>query len=115
MSAEENPTPKTIFEQQIAGRLAEPEHAAKAKEIDSVYQFHVTGDGGGSWIVDLKEGKVEAGTRENADCTITIGDSDFVNLVQGKVPGFQLWSMGRLQVQGNISLAMKLGQVLGAA
>jgi putative sterol carrier protein len=108
-------TPKTIFEEQIAGRLADPDHGPKAREIDSVYQFNVTGDEGGSWVVDLKQGKVSSGTSDSADCTITIGDQDLVNLVEGKVPGFQLWSMGRLQVQGNIGLAMKLGQVLGAA
>ena len=48
-------TPKAIFEEQISARLADPEHGQKAKEIDSVYQFNVTGDNGGSWIVDLKE------------------------------------------------------------
>ena len=48
-------TPKQIFEHQIAKRLSDPEQAAKAKEIDAVYQFHITGDDGGDWIVDLQE------------------------------------------------------------
>lgn len=110
-------TPKAIFEEQIAARLADPAQGAAARSIDAVYQFIVTGDDAtkGEWIVDLREGKVSAGTVESADCTITIGDQDFVNLVQGKVPGIQLWTMGRLIVAGNVGLAMKLGQVLGAA
>lgn len=106
-------TPQEIFETRIATRLANPEQAAKAKEIDAVYQFNVTGDDGGEWVVDLKECKVYGGKAEAADCTITVGSGDFVNLVEGKVPGPQLFMMGKLQVSGNMGLAMKLGSVLG--
>ena len=47
-------TPQQIFEEQIAGRLADPAQQASAKELDAVYQFHVTGDNGGDWVVDLQ-------------------------------------------------------------
>lgn len=107
-------TPKTIFEDEIAGRLSDPSNREKAKEIDAVYQFNVTGDEGGNWVIDLKDPKVEAGTRDDADCTITIGDQDFVSLYQGTVPPPQLFMMGKLQISGDIGLAMKLTQVLGS-
>jgi len=106
-------TPKQIFEEQIAKRLTNPEHQEKAKEIDAVYQFNVTGDDGGNWIVDLKACEVSEGNRDDADCTVTVGDEDFVNLVKGEVAGPQLFMTGRLQVSGNMGLAMKLTQVLG--
>lgn len=105
-------TPKEIFETKIAARLASPAGAAKAKEIDSVYLFNVTGDDGGQWVVNLKDCTVAAGGFEGADCTITVGSQDFVNLVEGKVPGPQLFMMGKLKVAGNMGLAMKLGSVL---
>lgn len=104
--------PKEIFETQIAARLASPTGAAKAKEIDAIYQFNVTGENGGEWVVDLKTCTVSAGTVAAADCTITVASTDFVNLVQGKVPGPQLFMMGKLQIAGNMGLAMKLGSVL---
>ena len=106
-------TPKQIFEEQIAKRLADPEQAEKAKEIDAIYQFHITGDDGGDWIVDLREGKVANDTNEDADCTITVAAEDFVNLVTGAVPGPQLFMMGKLQIAGNMGLAMKLSSVIG--
>ncbi len=106
-------TPKQIFEEQIAKRLADPEQAEKAKEIDAIYQFHITGDDGGDWVVDLREAKVKNITDEEADCTITVADSDFVNLVTGAVPGPQLFMMGKLQITGNMGLAMKLSAVIG--
>ena len=106
-------TPKEIFEEQIAKRLANPEHQEAAKEIDAVYQFNISGDDGGSWVVDLKECTVAAGEADEADCTINMADEDFVSLVDGSVPGPQLFMMGKLQIAGNMGLAMKLGQVLG--
>lgn len=106
-------TPKQIFEEQIAKRLSDPEQAEKAKEIDAVYQFHITGDDGGDWIVDLREAKVKNDTDEDADCTITVASEDFVNLVTGAVPGPQLFMMGKLQIAGNMGLAMKLSSVIG--
>ena len=106
--------PQEIFENQIAKRLADPEQQSTAKEIDAVYQFHVTGDDGGDWVVDLRECVVSSGSNEAADCTITVASEDFVNLVQGTVPGPQLFMMGKLQIAGNMGLAMKLGEVLRA-
>ena len=104
-------TPAEIFETNIANRLADPVAGAKAKEIDAIYQFNVSGENGGKWVVDLKNGKAYAG-EATADCTIDVAAQDFVNLYQGKVAGPQLFMMGKLKVSGNMGLAMKLGSVL---
>ena len=106
-------TPKEIFEDRITKRLNDPENQAQAKELDAIYQFNVTGDDGGNWVVNLKTCKVSGGESEDADCTITIDGADLVSLVDGSVSGPQLFMGGRLQIAGNMSLAMKLGQVLG--
>lgn len=100
-------TPKSIFEEQITARL----DAAKA--IDSIYQFNVSGDDGGDWVVDLKAGKVYEGTADDADCTIGIADEDLIGLVKGDVQGPALFMMGKLAIAGDMSLAMKLGDLLG--
>jgi putative sterol carrier protein len=104
---EKSMTPKSIFEEQITSRLE------AAKEIDSVYQFNVSGDEGGDWVVDLKAGKVYAGSIDDADCTIGIEGEDLVGLVKGDVQGPQLFMMGKLAIAGDMSLAMKLGDILG--
>ncbi len=105
-------TPQQIFEEAIAGRLADPAQQAQAKEIDAVYQFHLTGDNGGDWIVNLRDCAVSGGVDGDADCTITIASEDFVGLFNGTIPGPQLFMMGKLQIAGNMALAMKLGDVL---
>ena len=105
-------TPAEIFETNIANRLADPAASAKAREIDAVYQFNLSGESGGAWVVDLKNGKAYAGEAPTADCTINVAAQDFVNLYQGKVAGPQLFMMGKLKVTGNMGPAMKLGSVL---
>ena len=104
-------TPKQIFEEQIAGRLSDPAQQEQAKELDAIYQFNITGDDGGEWVVNLRDCVVSGGASDEADCTIELASDDFVNLVAGKVPG-QLFMTGKLKIAGNMGLAMKLGQVL---
>ena len=71
-------TVKEIFEEKIPEGLKEREE--KASKINSVYQFCITGDGGGDWVVDLTKLEVREG-KEEAQCTITVGDQDFVDIV----------------------------------
>lgn len=101
-------TVKDIFENQIAKR------APEATDIDAVFFFNITGDDGGQWVVDLTDGgKVYEGKADNADCSITIADSDFKALVSGEVPGAALFMQQKLSIAGNMGLAMKLGQLVG--
>ena len=102
-------TPKSIFEDRLAATLAKK----GAADPGAVYQFNITGDDGGSWLVDTGAAAVSEGTSDSANCTITVADSDFVGLVKGEIAGPMLFMTGKLKVDGDISLAMKLGDLLG--
>lgn len=107
-----DPTPKEIFETKIAdGLKADP---GRAKAINAVYQFNVTGPNGGTWTVDLRAASpgVKSGAAEKANCTITVADTDFINLVTGKANGQTLFMSGKIKIAGDMGLAMKLTQVL---
>ena len=101
-------TPKSIFEERLSATLAKKGPA----DNGATYQFQVTGDDGGDWIVDTGAASVTAGTSDDANCTITVADSDFVGLVKGELAGPMLFMTGKLKVEGDISLAMKLGDLL---
>lgn len=104
-------TPKDIFEKDIPANLVT--QADKAKSMNATYKFNVTGGNGGVWRVVLGENpRVEAGEGD-AQCTITVGDEDFVNIVGGKLNPQMAFMSGKLKVQGDMGLAMKLGTVLG--
>ena len=77
-------------------------------KVKGVYLFKITG--GDSWTVDLKNGtgSVKQGQEGTPDCTITISDEDFVNLITGKANEQQLFMGGKIKIAGNMALAMKL-------
>lgn len=106
-------TPAQIFQDRIANRLSEnPEVAEK---VNAIYQFELTGENAGSWTVDLtkKEDHVSQGTAENPNVTITMTSKDFVDLVEGKLNGQVAFMQGKLKLKGDMSLALKLQQILG--
>lgn len=82
----------------------------KAKEINAIYYFNITGDGGGEWTVNLSPTgpSVSTGNQGNSQCQITIGHEDFKTLLKNPQAGMQLYFQGKLKVGGDPTLAMKL-------
>ncbi len=93
-------------------RMAEhiAQNPALVERVGAIYQFRISGEPGGDWVVDLKNapGAVRAGAIDKADCTIAMNDNDFYDLASGKLNGMAAFSSGKLKVQGNIMLATKL-------
>merc|ERR1712137_206310 len=56
-------------------------------------------------------GGVTEGEDGKADCTVTVSDEDYVNLISGKANGQQLFMGGKLKISGNMAMAMKLSQL----
>lgn len=108
-------TPKEFFDTTLKNRLSDSAEAEKAKgEVGAVYLFKITGDNGGSWLVNLKD---EVGITEgegDAGCTVTVADADFVEIIEGRLNGQMAFMQGKLKIDGDMSLAMKLQTVLGA-
>jgi len=99
--------PAEIFEQ-MTQRVADK--PGMVDEVDAIFQFDITGDEGGSWVVDLKNapGSVVSGTNEEADCVITVGQDDFASIMSGEMDPQMAFMMGRIKVAGNFMLATKL-------
>ena len=103
---------RQIFETHLPARFeSKPDLVEK---INAVYKFVVQGDGGGTWVVDLTQagGKVTESDGDAA-CTITVGATDLVDIVNGKLNGQMAFMSGKLKVAGDMGLALKLGNLLG--
>ena len=101
-----------IFEKHIPAKFqAKPDVVQK---INAIYQFNISGPGGGSWSVDCTKpgGAVQAGTAPNPKCTVVATDADFLNIVNGKLNPQMAFMSGKLRIQGDMGLAMKLQQIL---
>jgi hypothetical protein len=103
---------KEVFERHMPARLkAKPDVVAK---INAVYQFNISGPGGGAWSVDCTApgGAISEGTSASARCTVAMTDADLVNVVNGKLNPQMAFMSGKLKIQGDMGLAMKLQQIL---
>jgi len=81
----------------------------------AVYQFVLTGKGGGSFYLPLEDGKghPREGTAENPDITVTISMEDFHNLVEGKLSPMAAFMSGRIKIEGEMALSLKLQRLIG--
>ncbi len=89
--------------------------ADKMKGVTAVYQFELTGDGGGNFFVDVNDGAAvfEEGQNDNPNITITMAVDDFKQLIEGKLNAVSAFMTGKIKVKGDMSLAMKLQALLG--
>jgi hypothetical protein len=92
-------------------------HPDKAREVNAVYFFDISGDGGGKWTVDLTSDppKVVKGDSGNSQCAIAMTNEDFQTMLSDPQAGMQLYFQGKLQVNGDPMLAMKLQTFLELA
>lgn len=101
---------KTLFNDKLPKQIAEdPE---KAKELNAIFLFTITGDGGGVWTVNLKDDAgVAEGDSGNSECKIELEHDDLVAFLDDTSIGMQLFFEGKLKVDGDPMLATKLQEV----
>lgn len=81
---------------------------ALASNFGAVYKFVLDGADGGTWLVNLKDAPGARSGDGDSDCTISLAAQDFVDLVEGRANGQQLYFQGKLRIDGNLGLALKL-------
>ncbi|MEM9011371.1 MAG: SCP2 sterol-binding domain-containing protein [Pseudomonadota bacterium] len=88
------------------------DRAERAAALDARVLFDMGGDG-----VVLLDGRQNpaavSNAREAADCTITLSMQDMQQMLAKEVDGQTLFGMGRLSVDGDFAVAMRLSDVFG--
>ncbi|MDR7503150.1 MAG: SCP2 sterol-binding domain-containing protein [Armatimonadota bacterium] len=104
------PTVQETFEA-MASRFR-PE---RAQGVRAVVQYHITGEGGGSYYAEIADGSctIHQGSAPSPTTTITISAPDWLDLVAGKLQGQLAFMQGRLKVTGDMGLAMRLAGMFG--
>ena len=82
----------------------------RAAGVDAVVQYHLTGEQGGDWIITIHEDtcKVTPGVAENPKMTMTADAQEFRDILLGRMDGMAAFMQGKLQLKGDLNLAMKL-------
>jgi putative sterol carrier protein len=99
-------TPKEFFEEVLPRRF-KPD---KALGIDVTVQVNITGPNGGDWVVTIKNQKLEVkeGTHPSPTLELNMAETDYMDLINGKMSGEKAFITGKLRFKGNIGLALRL-------
>jgi putative sterol carrier protein len=84
---------------------------ARAKAIGGVFEFVLEGPDGGIWTLDLTQPALKEGKAEKMNCRIRMSTGDFLGLVNGTLGAMDAFKTGKLKVEGNLAMSLKL-QVL---
>lgn len=86
---------------------------ARAGGVDLVVQFVLTGDGGGTWVVTVRDGALTLDDGERGDAAVTIRASadDYLRIANGELSGAEAFSTQKLTIDGDLALAAKLAEL----
>ena len=92
-------------------------NAGAAAGVNAVYQFDLTGDGGGTYHVQVANGgcKVHQGAATTPNITITMAAADYLDMINGKLNPQMAFMGGKLKIKGDMSLALKMQQIFPTA
>jgi putative sterol carrier protein len=83
---------------------------ARLAGMNATFQFCASGDGGGDWNVKIADGKaaIAAGKADSPTIVLTAAAADWLALMNGQMNGQTAFITGKLKIQGDMTLAMKL-------
>ena len=98
---------KPVFEAMPTGLNKEA-----SKDANVVYQFNLSGEGGGQFAVAIKDGTctVNEGVVAAPDVTVSASASDYMEIVSGAYPFGLAFINGRLKVEGDLRLVLRMGK-----
>ena len=85
----------------------------KAGDLQAVFQFNLSGQESGEWAVTVanRTCTVTEGEAEKPDVTIAMDATDFVKMVNGELQPVVAFMQGKIKLQGDMDLAMKVQEL----
>lgn len=82
----------------------------KAAGVDATIQLHLSGEQGGDWAVLIHDQNLEVVNGEVSNPRLVLsGDAqDVLQVLSGKMDGMRAFMQGKIKMQGDMGLAMKL-------
>ena len=87
-------------------------NASGSGDFTGVYRFDISG--AGSWRVDLANGKAEVTeSNDGGDCVVSMKEDVFLRVLSGDQNPMTAFLMGKIRVDGDMSMVMRLKDLLG--
>ncbi|MFZ5916628.1 MAG: SDR family NAD(P)-dependent oxidoreductase [Chloroflexota bacterium] len=76
----------------------------KAGGVNVVFQFNISGPGGGDWHMAIKDGGcvVTPGAHNSPTTTLEMADADFLALIGGRLSAMKAYTGGKLKIKGDL-------------
>lgn len=84
--------------------------ASAAKGVSAIYQFTLTGEGGGVWSVEVNDGtmSVKPGAHAHPSSTLEASADDYVKIANNEMNGLRAVMTRKMRIGGNLVLARKM-------
>lgn len=85
----------------------------QAQGLAATIQFDFSLDGGGQYVVTIRDGRCEvnAGRVEQPDATLLTSQETYLAVAEGRTNAMTAFMMGKLRVSGNLPLLMRFQQM----
>lgn len=86
-----------------------------AQGLNAVYQFDLSGEGGGKWQVSISHDKcdIKEGAHPSPNTTISMSAQDYLDMVAGKLNPQMAFMTGKLRILGDMGLALRFQGLFG--
>jgi len=93
----------------IFTKMPEALVSENAAGLQAAVQLNLTGEGGGYWVINFAEGtvQVDEGQADAPNLSFSMTAADYVALSLGQISPTALFMSGKVQVRGDMALAMK--------
>ena len=90
--------------------LSESVDPQKLMGLEATVLFDLSGEGGGQWTATIADGKfsVTEGVSASPNVTLKMAATDFLALANGDLNPVMAFMQGRLTVEGDMAMAMRL-------
>lgn len=80
------------------------------------YQFNVTGEAGGIFYVEVKDGKLSIEPYEyyDRDVMFTADGDTFLKIASGELDAIEAFTNEKLKMEGNVDKALKLQELINS-
>lgn len=98
-TSEPSLTPDVVFSEMPSVFVPE-----RARGMDGVFQFQLSGDGGGQWYVTVQDQvcRTHPGEHGSPTATIVMTSTDFLSLILGELDSLRALACGRMHIEGNL-------------
>ncbi len=102
--------------QEYVDEMKENFNREAAAGMTAVFQINITGDGGGEWCFEIKDGQLTftKDKHDNPDVTMTVAGEVLEAMDAGTLDGVTAFNTGKLKVSGDTNLAAKIGVLFGS-